>query len=604
MTTHLLLESALRSFIMGVILFAALHLLRIRQVRAQRTAWLLALVAALVMPGAVLLHLGPRLLPDISAKLAYPTPASIRVSANPSPSNTALEEAQNPIGISATAATMPVESNQRTSPSLSSLQFSLLLYCAVAGFLFLRLMLGLRLALKLRAQALPLDPAADVRISPRIAAPVTIASTILLPSASTQWEPAKLHIVLKHEQSHVQRADFYLLLLAGVHCAIFWFSPFSWWLQKRLSELGEALSDHAALEVAESRTAYAETLLEFASVGQWPLTAVAMARSSSLRSRIERLLSDHLYAEAFSEKRQLPLIAAAIVILAAAASTSLVRVHAAETPTSLQATEPIAPPPAPPTAPVPPPPVHETTRTSSTAVATHQTATDEDIDSSSQGFSFASAHNGDAFALVTGNGESNITFSGSFDNEFQHIRATTPGDFMYYRHNGKSYVIQDPSIIARAKSLYAPMQELGRQQGALGKQQEALGKQQEALGKRQEQVSISTPDLKKELASLTEATDKLKQLQSQPTLDREALADLQEEIGEIQGRLGELQGAAGEQQGAIGEQQGKLGEEQGKLGEEQGRLGEEQGKIAEDAQRQLKPLIEQAIRDGQAKPVN
>jgi peptidoglycan hydrolase CwlO-like protein len=498
----------------------------------------------------------------------------------------------------------------------SAIHYSLLIYSAVAGFLFVRLILGLGLALKLRKQAVPLDAAVDVRISQQIAAPVTVASTILLPPASTQWEPAKLSIVLKHEQSHVQRADFYILLFAGLHCAIFWFSPFSWWLQKCLSELGEALSDHAALEVAESRTAYAETLLEFASAGQWPLTAVAMARSSSLRSRIERLLSDHLYTEAFSGKRQLPFLAAALVIFSAAASTSLVRAHAAETPAPHQVAEPAAAPPAPPS-PVAPPPAEAATGTStgngssysdgqssSSTVATNQTTTDEDIDSSSQGFSYASNHNGDAFALVTGNGDSHISFSGSFDNDFQRIRSTTPGDFIYYRHNGKSYVIQDPILVAKAKSLYAPMQELGRRQEALGKQQEALGTQQEALGKRQEQVSISTPDLKKELASLTEATDQLKQLQSQPTIDREALADLQEKIGEIQGRLGELQGAAGEQQGALGEQQGKLGEEQGKLGEEQGRIGEQQGKIAEEAQRQLKPLIDQAIRDGQAKPVN
>jgi hypothetical protein len=46
-----------------------------------------------------------------------------------------------------------------------------------------------------------------------------------------------------------------------------------------------------------------------------------------------------------------------------------------------------------------------------------------------------------------------------------------------------------------------------------------------------------------------------------------------------------------------------LGEQQGKLGEEQARLGEEQSKLAEEVRRQLKPIIEQAIREGKGTAV-
>jgi len=64
--------------------------------------------------------------------------------------------------------------------------------------------------------------------------------------------------------------------------------------------------------------------------------------------------------------------------------------------------------------------------------------------------------------------------------------------------------------------------------------------------------------------------------------------------------IGEFLMAAGDI-GQFGEQMSKLGEQQGKLGEQEAMLGEQQRKIIEDVRRQLKPLIEQAIREGKGK---
>ena len=60
MSTHLLLEAAARSLVMGAIILVALRLMRIEQVRARRTAWLLALAGALAMPFLVNAQIGPR----------------------------------------------------------------------------------------------------------------------------------------------------------------------------------------------------------------------------------------------------------------------------------------------------------------------------------------------------------------------------------------------------------------------------------------------------------------------------------------------------------------------------------------------------------------
>jgi beta-lactamase regulating signal transducer with metallopeptidase domain len=149
-----------------------------------------------------------------------------------------------------------------------------------------------------------------VRTSTRVASPVTIGSSVLLPSNYTSWDGATLRIVLSHERAHVRQKDFLIHALAGLHCALFWFNPFSWWLQRQLAELGEALSDCAAVEQAESRTGYAEILLAFATRARWPLTGVAMAHASNLTPRIERLLNDQGFERSFAKARRLPFIAA------------------------------------------------------------------------------------------------------------------------------------------------------------------------------------------------------------------------------------------------------------------------------------------------------
>ena len=49
---------------------------------------------------------------------------------------------------------------------------------------------------------------------------------------------------------------------------------------------------------------------------------------------------------------------------------------------------------------------------------------------------------------------------------------------------------------------------------------------------------------------------------------------------------------------------GKLGELEGKLGEKEGLLGEKEGKLAMEADRKVRAIIDQSLKDGKAKPVD
>jgi predicted nuclease with TOPRIM domain len=202
---------------------------------------------------------------------------------------------------------------------------------------------------------------------------------------------------------------------------------------------------------------------------------------------------------------------------------------------------------------------------------------------------------GNTYISVSGDSESYGTDHPSEFVEF--LQEKISGDFIWFRRDGKSYVIRDAATIKRAKDFFAAVQELDKKQEELGKQQQALGDKQEALGKQQEEIHVQIPDMTEDLRKLEAELKKLGASGTQEDLGR-----IQGEIGELQSRLGELQSVAGEEQGKMGEKQGELGEQQGKLGELQGELGRRQEQIFKDASRQMKALIDDAIAHGLAKP--
>lgn len=211
----------------------------------------------------------------------------------------------------------------------------LALYCGVAAVLLLRLALGLLATIRLWRSAapvpghlLPADASAlRVRATPRVASPLTLGTTILLPPDFADWDAEKMRIVLAHERSHIRQGDFLLQLVAGLHAALFWFSPLGWWLRHELAELAEVISDRAGVREARSHTSYAQLLLEFAARPRRLSMGVAMARSGSLSRRIERLLNDRAFRQCFAGRRR-SLAAVALVPPALLVSATLGHVQA------------------------------------------------------------------------------------------------------------------------------------------------------------------------------------------------------------------------------------------------------------------------------------
>jgi beta-lactamase regulating signal transducer with metallopeptidase domain len=320
----LLLESALRSLLLGAAVWFGLKFLRVKNPHAQMTAWTLVLVASMAMPA--LMRLITVTIPDAPpaplAQIIWPAPAAPPV----------LEHGLDlaPPSVAAHAA----EAEQTIAPAIAHAPrravdwraAATAIYALVAGMLLLRLLIGLVLTWRLARLARPVRASwaagIDVRVSDAVGVPVTFGSTILLPTEYVAWSTAKRRAVLTHERAHVAHADFYVLLLAALNRAVFWFNPLAWWQFVRLAELAEIISDDAALEALEDRPRYAGILLDVARRRQQAPVALAMARPATVRRRVERILAAR-EAPARANWRQRMLVASTLLPLVAVCAVTI-----------------------------------------------------------------------------------------------------------------------------------------------------------------------------------------------------------------------------------------------------------------------------------------
>lgn len=299
-----LAEAALRSFVLGGVVWFGLNLFRVRNPHVQMTAWVVVLLASLAMP--FVMHWPTLTITRMPLPVSVPDdflPADISM----------LEAPQPALPIPLGAA---VVAPAKAAVSINWWLVATIVYAGVAGALLLRLAIGLCLTWRLARAARPMSGPqlidADVRVSREVGGPVTFGSTILVPPQFSGWDAKKRLAVLAHEGAHVANRDFYVLLLASLNRAVFWFSPFSWWQLARLAELAEIISDAEAIEVIDDRWSYAEILLDVAtSVNPRPVE-LAMARVSTVRARVERIIAAAAMPVAVGWRKRL-WIAAAII---------------------------------------------------------------------------------------------------------------------------------------------------------------------------------------------------------------------------------------------------------------------------------------------------
>ncbi|HET7085756.1 MAG TPA: M56 family metallopeptidase [Rhizomicrobium sp.] len=287
----LLLDAALRASVLGLAVALLLKLARLHDARAEIPIWTAVLLAAMAMP---------LLCTALPSRLAVPLPhialGHAAAASNPAALSGPILVLQ---GQGSGMALIPAAAASSSAWDWllhHGLELAGPIYGLVLSIQLMRLAVGLLLTMRLYRAAMPIAApwaaGRAIRASAAVAGPFSFGHGILLPADYADWPHKKLLAVLAHEQSHIGRGDFFIQLLANLHRAIFWFSPFAWWLQARLCALAEAASDEEAVRCLSDRATYAEILVEISRCAHGLPVQVAMAKGPAIHWRIDRILSE------------------------------------------------------------------------------------------------------------------------------------------------------------------------------------------------------------------------------------------------------------------------------------------------------------------------
>jgi beta-lactamase regulating signal transducer with metallopeptidase domain len=235
----------------------------------------------------------------------------------------------------------------------------------------------------------------------------------------------------------------------------------------------------------------------------------------------------------------------------------------------LQAPPP--PPPAPPAPPKPPKPPKPAPKESS--------------------FHWSMDDDGNSWILFSG--KDNVTMSGSSDDlkRVKRLYRESDGEMLWFRRDGKEYVVRDAATLKAVKDLWKPVTELGKQQAKLGAEQARLGSQQAELGGQQAALGAKQAALGAQMAALSAE-------QARKGSEAED-AEYERRAREIGRQMEEL----GRQQEELGRQQEKYGAPQEELGRQQEELGRKQEAASKKAENETRALLDRAIANGVAQPV-
>ena len=271
---------------------------------ARHLVWLVALVAALVLPFVSAWSPVPlRVLPAESARAAVATVA-------PAASPRAAEQGPPaPATVTVPAATTPAS---RRPIGIGAVL--LVLWALGVAALLGRLAIGAWIVRRIVRSAQPLEQPdwqrpryeiadrLDLEQAPRLVqsdrvkmpfATGFLNAVIVLPAESATWSEERRCAVLIHELAHVKRRDLVGHMVSRVVCALYWFHPLVWTAARHLRAESERACDDLALVLGTKPSDYAEHLLEIVTEvrdERMPAVALAMAKPNEFEGRMLAIL--------------------------------------------------------------------------------------------------------------------------------------------------------------------------------------------------------------------------------------------------------------------------------------------------------------------------
>jgi beta-lactamase regulating signal transducer with metallopeptidase domain len=109
--------------------------------------------------------------------------------------------------------------------------------------------------------------------------------------------------VFCHELAHWKRRDHWCCLLAELLVCIFWPNPLVWWAKHRLIRLSEQACDDWVVAAGQSKTDYADSLLNLVPQGRITLVPTVIGGKKEMKNRIKRIIQDRADNPRISSRR-------------------------------------------------------------------------------------------------------------------------------------------------------------------------------------------------------------------------------------------------------------------------------------------------------------
>ena len=460
---------------------------------------------------------------------------------------------------------------------------------------------------------------------------------VLLPAALIANMPADLlEALLAHELAHVKRQDYLLNLLQGAVEVLLFYHPVVWWLSRQARIEREQIADDLATRATGQARPLALALqhLERMQAGldhPFPDPQLApAAHGGHLMNRIKRLLRPTPSSLHWKSSLSLIVVTALCLAVYAQASTHSSPAPAAA-PRALAAAAPVARPST--VAAVAPVAAVEAPEPADAAAPVDPVEAVEPIVELEGDVIHARQYGGDrdSYALVRGGRESLLISGNNRDrSEVEHARDQTRGDFLWFRREGKSYIVRDPTLVTQASKAWAPAEALGAKMQALGDQMqphsdrmEALSRKMQALAEQDEpqhrQMEAASRELEPIAERQREVAERMRDLSLRMVrVDTQADRDrLQREMDRLQAQLEPLNKQMSEISERLAEQSQRMetarlpmkqlseqmqlsSEPMKALSEKMSVLAKQQERLSHQADAQVKQVIEQALRAGKA----
>lgn len=442
------------------------------------------------------------------------------------------------------------------SPALS---WIVALWAAGACLLLLRMACGLAWLHRLQAgahadgrwQACVDRLALRLRVGRRVALRVVDAGdspvcagwwrpVVLLPAAIAARMPAELlEALLAHELAHVRRHDYLVNLLQGAVEALLFYHPVVWWLSRRIRIERELVADDlAAAELGDPRR-LAVALAELDRFDPSPVPVHSplfahAARGGHLMSRIQQLVRPD--RRAASGALVLPLIA-----LAAAGAVFHAHARLADASSMVieQHVAAATPRPAP----------------ASAAAGVARPAAQPSASASARA-AIVRRGDDDGYALVRKDSEG-FAISGTLDDvdAVRAARDAIDADFIWFRRDGKAWVLRDADALSRARAAWKDTDALDLKMRALDAHMRPHSERMQALGERMEALAresdVESPEMReasrrieavsRQIQAAAQQQAALAVQQMQPDLGEARQRQLENEMDEQQAKMEALE---------------------------------------------------------------